>query len=331
VSSPHDPADTARTFGRGPVLVTGGSGFIGLHLVAALVADGRPVRVLDDLSTGDPRALPAGVELVRADVADAAAVRAAVDGVAAVFHLAAVASVERSNESWRLSHVTNSLGGVTVMEAVRDVAPAAALVYASSAAVYGVSGDETNGTPGDAATDHTVGRAASPITPYGIDKRSTEMHALVGGRLFGLRSLGLRLFNVYGPGQAPESPYSGVISRFVAQAEGGGPFTIHGDGRQTRDFVEVGDVVRAMLMAEPAATAEGAVVDICTGRPTSILELAELIGRLVGTDGRVIHLPSRLGDIRRSTGDPSAAAGLLGWRARIELEAGLRRLTATAV
>jgi UDP-glucose 4-epimerase len=321
--SQEEPAGPDRPIGMGHVLVTGGCGFIGRHLVASLLTSGRTVRVLDDLSNGDPGALPAGVELIRADVADPVAVRAAVDGAAAVFHLAAVASVVRSNEAWRESHRTNSLGGVTVMEGIRDVAPEAAFVYASSAAVYGNGGQTTGG--GDRAVAGEP-RAASPITPYGIDKRGTELHAAAGGRLFGLRSFGLRLFNVYGPGQAADSPYSGVISRFVAQAERGDPLTIEGDGLQTRDFVAIADVVRAMAMAERAAAADGPIADICTGRPTTILELAELVGRVAGTAGRVVHRPPRPGDIRHSTGDPSGALRLLGWRAEVDLADGMHLL-----
>ncbi|MFI5259127.1 MAG: NAD-dependent epimerase/dehydratase family protein [Candidatus Limnocylindrales bacterium] len=302
-------------------VVTGGCGFIGSHLVRRLADEGRTVRVLDDLSSGDVRRLPPGVDFREGDVADPSAVRLAVAGAGVVFHLAAVASVQRSTERWLDSHLTNSSGSVTVMEAIRDVAPDAAFVFASSAAVYG---DVPLG-PGD-----MIGEAvpARPLTPYGIDKLGTEMHAHAAGSLFGLRSMGLRFFNVFGAGQDPASPYSGVISRFLAEARSGGPITIFGDGLQTRDFVYVDEVVRALLMAEPAASTEGAALNICTGVATTVWGLAGAVKGALGMEVAVVHGEPRPGDIRRSVGDPSAADRLLGWRPQIGLPEGLARLAA---
>lgn len=300
-------------------VVTGGCGFIGGHLVRRLVGDGRPVRVLDDLSTGDLRRLPPSVEFRRGDVADPTFVRAAIVGASVIFHLAAVASVQRSNERWLASHLTNSGGSVDVMEAIRDEAPQAVCVYASSAAIYG---DVPLG-PEEKLEEGTLPR---PLAPYGIDKLTTELHARAAGSLFGLRSFGLRFFNVFGADQDPNSPYSGVISRFLAQARSGGPITIFGDGLQTRDFVHVDDVVRAMLLAEAGAGLDAPVVNVCSGIPTTVNDLAAAVGRATGRAFAIAHLEPRAGDIRRSVGDPGLAARKLRWRPEIGLEDGLARL-----
>ena len=305
--------------GQGLVVVTGGCGFIGSHLVRKLSEMGRPVRVLDDLSNGKIERLPAGLDFREGDVADPAVVLSAVTGATLVVHLAAVASVQKSNLGWLNSHITNSGGAVAVMEALRNEAPDAALVYASSAAVYG---DVPQG-PDDRVTERA---RCEPLGPYGVDKLAGEWHARVGGSLFGLRSFGLRFFNVFGPGQAADSPYSGVISRFVAQARSGGPITIFGDGEQTRDFVHVDDIVRAVLLAEAAASAAAPVANICTGLSTSVNELAGTIAGQFAPKPPLANLPVRAGDIRRSVGDPTLAAELLGWRAEVPLGEGLADL-----
>lgn len=305
--------------GRETIVVTGGCGFIGSHLVRSLFESGRRVRVLDDLSNGDPARLPAGVELREGDVANADFVRGAVADAVAVVHLAAVASVNRCVERWQASHLTNSAGSVVVMEALRDLAPEASFVYASSAAVYGNPTGDEDGRVRE--TSPTL-----PLSPYGVDKLACEMHARVGGSLFGLRSFGLRFFNVFGVGQAYDSPYSGVITQFVSNAVAGRPLTIHGDGRQTRDFVNVGDVVRAIERAESRASAAAPVVNVCTGQPTGIGELAGAIVRLAGRDVPIAMSDARPGDIRRSVGDPTMAFEKLEWRPSVSLEQGLAEL-----
>jgi UDP-glucose 4-epimerase len=303
------------------VVVTGGCGFIGSHLVARLVGQGRPVRVLDDLSNGDLSKLPAGVEFRQGDIADPEFIRSGVSGATAVFHLAAVASVAQSNEHWLASHTTNSGGSVATMEAIRDEAPGAGFVYASSAAVYG-------DIPLAQGQRIAESDATRPLGPYGVDKLGTELHAGVAGSLFGLRSFGLRFFNVFGPGQAPDSPYSGVISRFVAQARSGGPITIFGDGEQTRDFVHVADIVGSLLAAETATAVTAPVANICSGRPTTINELAAVIVSKFDPAPAIVRREARLGDIRRSLGDPSVATRLLGWQADVSLDEGLGALIA---
>jgi UDP-glucose 4-epimerase len=300
-------------------LVTGGCGFIGSRLVRELARRGHRVRVLDDLSTGDEAALPDGVELAVADVADAAAVRAAMRGADGCFHLAAVASVERTRRDWLAAHRTNSGGTVTVLEAARDAAPAPVpVVYASSAAVYG------DATEPPAAEDSPP----APPSASGVDKLAGELHARTGARLFGAPTLGLRFFNVYGPGQRADSPYSGVISLFCDRLSRGLPVTVYGDGRQTRDFVHVDDVVRALAAGMERLPAGGRVANVCTGTQTSVLELARTIADLLGAPLRVEHGPARAGDIRRSAGDPRLLADLLGVSAATPLRDGLARTLA---
>jgi UDP-glucose 4-epimerase len=297
-------------------LVTGGAGFIGSHLVDALLAEGHVVRVLDDLSTGKRANLDSRATLIEADICDAPALMAALEGAAGCFHLAAVASVQRANEDWVGTHRVNQTGSVAVLEACR--AARLPVVYASSAAVYGDTGG---------AVAHE-GLICRPQTAYGADKLGSELHAAVGWGVHGVPSFGLRFFNVYGPRQDPASPYSGVISIFAARIARGEPVTLHGDGGQTRDFVYVSDVVahlRAamrMLAGQPGAW----VSNVCTGAETSVLSLAEILGRVFGGDAAIVHGPARTGDIRRSVGAPDRAAALLGVRAGIALHEGLTRL-----
>jgi len=298
------------------VLVTGGAGFIGSHLVDNLLAHGHSVRVLDDLSTGRRNNMDARAELVIGDIADRSAVAAAMADVTEVFHLAAVASVARSYDDWPGTHRINQSGTVMVL----DVARAAGLVpvvYASSAAVYGDTG-------GEVAREDL---APNPMTAYGVDKLGSELHARIGSRVHGIPTLGLRFFNVYGPRQDASSPYSGVISIFARRLVEGAPILLHGDGGQTRDFVHVSDIVAHLraamdrLRTDPAAS--GLVLNVCTGRAVSVRELALLIGQLRGSPPHMQHVDARPGDIRYSRGGPERAAAELGMRAEIMLEEGL--------
>ena len=294
-------------------LVTGGCGFIGSHLVDALLARRDEVCVLDDLSTGRSENLSPGARLIRADVADCDAVRAAMDRIDGCFHLAAVASVERANRDWVGTHRTNLTGTVAVLDAARrNRIP---VVYASSAAVYGAAGDPPLSETGP----------TRPLTAYGADKLGCELHARVAKIVHGVRTVGLRFFNVYGPRQDPFSPYSGVISIFCDRIRAGQTVTLHGNGRQTRDFVYVADVARALMLAM-ARLPEGApVINVCTGRGISIRELAKTIAALDGRRLVASRAPARLGDLRASIGDPSLARRALDFEARTTLREGLHR------
>ncbi|MGI4950382.1 MAG: NAD-dependent epimerase/dehydratase family protein [Janthinobacterium lividum] len=300
-------------------LVTGGAGFIGSHLTDALLAAGHRVRVLDDLSTGKRANLDPAVELVVGDVSDPAAVRAAFDGVAGCFHLAAIASVQRCNEDWLGTHRVNLGGTIAVLDAAR-AAGRVPVVYASSAAVYGaLSGVASEESP-------TV-----PLSAYGADKLGSEQHARAGFVVHGIPSVGLRFFNVFGPRQDPASPYSGVISLFAAALVGRRGLTVHGDGLQTRDFIYVADIV-AFLMASMRLAAERpgcTVLNACTGGQTSIRGLAHDLAELLQVQPDIATSAPRAGDVRHSQGSTALAETMLGLRAKTPLLAGLERTLAS--
>jgi UDP-glucose 4-epimerase len=305
----------------GCYLVTGGAGFIGSHLADALLAAGHGVRVLDDLSTGRIENLDPRCELIRADVADLDAVLRAMNGASGCFHLAAIASVARSNEDWLGTHRANQTGTITVLECARRLGRVP-VVYASSAAVYGDTGPEPISEL----------RPPAPLTAYGADKLGSELHASVAHHVHGVPTFGLRFFNVYGPRQDPLSPYSGVISIFARQVADRQPICLHGDGGQTRDFVYVADVVEHLLAAMACLQTQGGseVRNVCTGRATTVAALAALLGDLHGDAAGIVAAPARLGATRHSRGDPVRTAALLGLRADTELRAGLQRLLRSA-
>jgi UDP-glucose 4-epimerase len=296
-------------------LVTGGCGFIGSHLVEALTSCGARVRVLDDLSTGVIANLPATVELVRADVSDLEAVRRAMAGVNGCFHLAAVASVERSTHHWYETHRTNLSGTIAVLDAARRARAdgPVPVVYASSAAVYG---DST-----DLPLQETV--TPRPLSPYGADKYGSELHARIASEIHKIPTVGLRFFNVYGPRQDPRSAYSGVISIFCDRLCRGMPIDIFGDGSQTRDFVFVKDVVAALLAAMDRAPDYSGVLNVCSARATSILQLATSIAALCDQKPQIRFHAPRAGEIAHSYGDRSLARARLSLSDPADLRTGL--------
>jgi UDP-glucose 4-epimerase len=296
-------------------LVTGGCGFIGSHLVDALLARGDSVRVLDDLSTGKRGNLPPHVEIIVGDVADAALMRECMAGMDGCFHLAAIASVQRSVEDWLGAHRANLTGAISAFDAARQAKAGKPIpvVYASSAAVYG---DNPNMPLSEEA-------ATRPLTAYGADKLGCELHGRVAHHVHGVPNTGLRFFNVFGPRQDPASPYSGVFAIFARRIGSGQPITINGDGKQVRDFIYVGDVVRHLLASMDNHPAASRVFNVCTGRATNLLELAAAIGRVSNKTPDISHGAERPGDIRVSIGNPSAAIAALHVRAETVFETGL--------
>lgn len=297
------------------ILITGGAGFIGGHLAHALAARGDAVTVLDDLSTGAEANLPKGAQFIFGDIRDKVAVADAIAGCDAVVHLAAIASVMRYNDDWAGASSVNLGGALNVMRTAAEAS--VPLVYASSAAVYG------------AATVLPISEAvqAAPISGYGADKLACELHARAMAETHGLRSVGLRFFNVYGPGQLRGSDYSGVITNFLDRWVAGQKLTVFGDGTQSRDFVYVGDIVRAIIAALAAVREGGSrVVNVCSGEPTSINSLVEALGQATGHGFEVQNAPRRAGEILHSLGDPTACAAFLGVRAETDLERGLAEL-----
>ncbi|MNB85236.1 UDP-glucose 4-epimerase [compost metagenome] len=277
----------------GPVLITGGAGFIGSHLTDALLARGHAVRILDDLSTGKHSNLPLDnpkVELIVGDVADAALVAQAMAGCSAVAHLAAVASVQASVDDPVRTHQSNFIGTLNVCEAMRQTGVKRVL-FASSAAVYGNNGE------GESIDEDTP---KAPLTPYAVDKLASEQYFDFYHRQHGLEPVIFRFFNIYGPRQDPSSPYSGVISIFSERALKGLPITVFGDGEQTRDFVYVEDLVDLLVQAIEMPQVEVGAVNVGWNQATTLKQMLEALEAVVGNLPPVSYGPARSGDIRHS-------------------------------
>ncbi|HEY75765.1 MAG TPA: SDR family oxidoreductase [Thermoflexia bacterium] len=299
-------------------LVTGGAGFIGSHLVEALVARGDRVRVLDDFSTGRWENLApvrSRVEVLEGDVRDPAAVMRAVEGADVVAHLAAVASVQASLEDPAAVWAVNVDGTLNLLEAARAVG-VRRFVFASSAAVYGDHDD----------LPLREDLPPRPLSPYAASKVAGEALCRAYYASYALPTVVLRFFNVYGPRQDPHSPYSGVISIFVDRMRRGLPPVVYGDGRQTRDFVYVADVVEAVLRAAEREEAVGEVFNVAGGRQTSVLELIQVLNCLLNTRLEPSFALPRVGEVRYSQADVRRAREKLGWEVRIELQRGLEEL-----
>lgn len=303
---------------RCAVLVTGGAGFIGSHTVELLLQRGHKVRVLDNLSTGSAANLPNCdlLELVQGDIRKPADVIAALDGIEHVLHLAAQVSVSTSITQPGDSAHVNVLGFLNVLEASRSGC-VKRFVYSSSAAVYGEP------APDSALTEHAC---CMPKSPYGLEKRINEQYAQLYAQLHSMACLGLRYFNVYGPRQTADSPYSGVLARFVMQLQQGQELTVYGDGEQTRDFVHASDVAelnyRALL-----GTCTG-VLNVGTGRSCSLNTLAAVLRDLTGQKLVIRQLERRAADIRHSCADTTLLQQALGPMAFVAPSQGLKALLA---
>jgi nucleoside-diphosphate-sugar epimerase len=302
------PAAGRDSFAGALVLVTGGAGFIGSHLVDALVERGARVRVLDDFSTGSRENLAAvlsSIDLVAGDIRDASVCRRACEGAELVFHEAALGSVPRSVSDPATTVSVNVSGTANVFAAARD-ADVSRVVYASSSSVYGDS----------ERLPKREGEEGRPLSPYALTKRVAEELAAVFASCYGMELVGLRYFNVYGPRQDPDGPYAAVIPRFFRACLAGEPPLVHGDGEQSRDFTYVADAVAANLLAAAAPPeACGRAYNVGGGARTTVTELARLVCGVAGSASLAPEYgPPRAGDVRHSLADGALAGRQLGYR-----------------
>lgn len=303
-------------------LVTGGAGFIGSHLCDALVKSGDRVRVIDNLSTGrmaNLQGLENQIEFINADIRDPEAVSRAVEDVDIIFHQAALPSVPRSISNPLASHDVNATGTLSVLHAASE-ANVRRLVYASSSSVYG-------DTP---VLPKVETMAPMPLSPYAVSKLAGEYYCQVFAHVYGLETVALRYFNVFGPKQDPNSQYSAVIPKFSAMYLKGEVPTIDGDGEQTRGFAYIDNVVQANLLAAKAKDVSGNVFNVSVDTRISLNELDARLREIIGV-GDVVkprHGPSRAGDIKHSYADISKASDLLGYKVVVPTDEGLRRTVA---
>jgi nucleoside-diphosphate-sugar epimerase len=298
-------------------LVTGGAGFIGSNLAERLLADGHEVRVLDDLSTGHRRNVPAKAAFHPGSILDDALLRKAMAGCELVFHQAALGSVPRSVAEPLLSNEVNLTGTLRVLEAARAL-DVRKVVFAASSSAYG-------DTPTLPKREDML---PAPLSPYAASKLAAEHYCAAYHAVYGLRTTSLRYFNVYGPRQDPEGAYAAVIPKFVLAALKGEPLTIHGDGTQSRDFTYVADVVQANMLAAQAGKADGQVVNIGAAGRIDLNELAREVVALAGSRSPILHGPPRAGDVHDSQASLDRARDLLGYRPAVALPEGLRRTVA---
>lgn len=297
-------------------LVTGGAGFIGSNLADELIAQGHEVRILDDLSTGFAENLPADALFFEGDLCDEELVAEAMDGVEVVFHQGARGSVAKSLETPLVTDLSNVHGTLTVLEAARH-AGVRRVVAASSSSIYG----------GVAPRPTRESEPLTPRSPYAVTKMTGEHYLRVYWELFGLETVALRYFNVYGPRQDPESAYAAVIPKFIAALRAGEAPVVHGDGGQSRDFAFIDDVVAANLAAAsaPAERCAGNAYNVAGGSERSLLEMLEILGGILEVSIDPVHVDPRAGDVRHSFADTSAALADLGWSPTLDFAEGLRR------
>jgi UDP-glucose 4-epimerase len=297
-------------------LVTGGAGFIGSALVHELVRRGERVRVYDNLITGHRNNLETvdgPFEFIEVDLNDRARLEAALEGVDFVLHQAAIPSVPRSVADPIASHEANATGTLNLLWAAHR-AKVRRVVYAASSSAYG-------DTP---ALPKVETMPPNPLSPYAVNKLMGEYYGRVFTQVYGLETVSLRYFNIFGPRQDPNSPYSGVLSRFITALLEGRPVTIYGDGEQSRDFTYVANAVSANLLACTAPKAPGQVINIGVGQRTTLNQTLAALGRIMGVEPMAEHQPPRAGDVRDSLADIRLAAGCLGYQPVVGFDEGLR-------
>ena len=298
-------------------LVTGGAGFIGSHLVEELVKQGQRVRVIDNLSTGKRKNIEpfrGKIEFIDGDIRDLGLVRKAMDGVDYVLHQAAVPSVPRSVKDPLTTNAANVDGTLNILIAARD-ADVKRVVYASSSSVYG----DTPTLP------KQEGMKPQPRSPYAVSKLAGELYCQAFYHVYGLETVALRYFNVFGPRQDPESQYAAVVPKFITALLRGEPPTIFGDGEQSRDFTYVDNVVAANLLAAKASGVAGEVFNIACGERITINELARMLTEIIGVNIEPEYTPPRPGDVLHSLADISKAQKLLGYKIKVDFERGLQK------
>ncbi len=298
------------------VLITGGAGFIGSHLAIQLHSRGHYVRVLDDLSSGDPAKLPDGINFSRGDVRDIPRLWSLLQGVDVVYHLAARVSVPASVLYPREYNDVNVGGTVALLEACRDVGSVKRVVLASSATVYG----DHSRQPVDEAME------TRPAVPYAVSKVAAEQYLFTIGRLSQFETVALRIFNAYGPGQPLPPAHAPVIPQVMQQVLGKGSVMISGDGSQTRDFVYVDDVVDALISAALAPNVDRQIINVGSGMETSVNELVSAISEITGLKANTLYNRETTGGLARLVADLTKAKQLLNYRPRTQLQAGLRKL-----
>ncbi len=296
-------------------LVTGGAGFIGSALANQLIREGHSVRVIDDLSAGDPGRLLPEVNFTRGDVCDKPKLWRLLHQVDCVYHLAARVSVPESILYPREYNATNVGGTVALMEAMRD-AGVQRVILASSGAIYGEQ-------PRQPVTENM---SPNPTSPYAVSKLASEHYVNIINALWGIESVCLRIFNVYGPGQAIPPVHAPVIPQFLRQALGGGSLVVYGDGTQTRDFVYIDDVIRALIAAATAPGVNRQIINVGSGQETSVNQLVETIERVVGRSVQVLYVHAQSGGVSRLVADITRARQLLNYAPRVDLATGLQLL-----